>query len=173
MIALAMKSRLMKPAPKVSGRLLRDAITSHARKEKLSFVDLEQKYHNTRSALIHLLAGEHYKDGLEDIQKKLENLVAESKKLLFETDAAEVYGRKWADRLLRSVTKLDQASQELLIESRIEKCDIELFIDTLGYIEQAHLDEGYDPSGIVPPAIRTLAGMITANFSAYDMTLNS
>lgn len=161
--------RLMKPSAKVSARLERTAISAYALESGQEYLDAEVAFTLTRSALVHLVHNE-WPPGIE---RKVAEVVEVSRKFLNAEGAQEAFPKLDFKKLGAITDTLEAMAKKIVANQRTSKEQVGSFITVVHRIRSLHLEEGYDPSGIVAPNVYAIAQMIVENFSAYDLTLNT
>lgn len=163
--------RLMNPSAKMRSRLLRAAITKMAWDEDMQFLDLEDIYTNTRSALVHLMEHSRYRTHIEDKMEKVVRLTGE----LLACPGVEKLSKnpQWTRELAEAAAALDGARKSVLVHFSVTPRTLGLFLKVIEANREAHLAEHCDPAEVITPELFVIAQLVAANFEAYDKSLNT
>jgi len=163
--------RLMRPSAKMHMRLLRTAVTKVAWDEDMEYMDLEDIYTNTRSALVHLMEHSRYRTHIEDKMEKVVRLTGE----LLACPGVEKLSKnpQWTSELAEAAAALDGARKSALVHFSVTPRTLGLFLRVIEANREAHLAEHCDPSEIITPELYAVAQLVAVNFKAYDQSLNT
>ena len=161
---------LITPAARVAQRLLREAVRRVAHEQGVSFDTVEDSYTNTRSSLVHLLAHDRSRTAIED---RVEEVLRLGQRFVEGAREMASIPEERLARIEAAAAKVEQCRQELLRYFSVNREAVAQFLQVISHYEEGCLAAGYDPSGIITPNLRKIAQMITANFDAYERTLNT
>ena len=162
---------LYTPLPRITSRIQREVLRAIAREDKVELLQLEDVFANTRSALAHLIAGDRYRTFIED---KVDELVKMTRELLASPGVESLSKRRdWTRKVARATDNLEDSRVEGLLRSTATEADVIRFIRIIDAIQDVHVAEGYNPSGIISSNIYTMAHMVVSNFTDYNMLLNT
>jgi hypothetical protein len=165
----ALATRLMRPLPKTTARLEREAIACYAKDHGVDFLSTEENYTLVRSALTHLKHHEWY----PTIERAALSFVQASRNFLNASGVEQAYP-KMDNALLGQLTdKIEQLAKKGTASQYVSRDKVAAFVDIAHKNRELHIESDYDPANIVPLRVYTIARMIVDNFDAYDKTLNS
>ena len=169
MAARVPTTHLMNPPARVIARLTREVLAAKAAEYGMPFLDFEDRYQTTRSALVHLYYHTRFRSPIHD---RIGALVEASRRFLSHPDARRVMPPLQIRELERVEAVIKKWSDRALEKENIDRDRVREYIDVLDALRDACLEESFDASGAIDPMIYTQAHMIVDNFKAYDRTLN-
>lgn len=164
--------KLLTPHPKMAQRLEREAIKKVAEERKLHFLEVQDIYNNTRTALAHLKAHNRYctrfADMADELALKVEQLMATA-----DTHGLNQHNNAWLKKVavLTEIVKAEKL--KYLSESAVNIYAIQLFLEVVQAIQDVYKEGEYNFENVISAELVVLAMMITDNFSAYEKTLNT
>jgi hypothetical protein len=103
----------------------------------------------------------------------INRFLAASRKLLESPNAIEALGALMIKAIDSAANDLDGARKDALAEFGVGHSDVEIFLKIVDVLVELYEAENWDTSEIVHPSMHMLAKMISANFAAYERTLNT
>jgi hypothetical protein len=157
--------------PSIARRLrakIFNGMSSEIYGEELGHIGREDEFSRVRSALVHLMHNLHYEPTV-DIADKIGALKA-AYDTMMEHDS-HLFADSKKKRLDGLIADIMRLSKEQFNES-FTRDDVVKFV-TLATKGRDHYEaEGYDPNGFIGEELVHFGTMITANFGAYEVTLN-
>lgn len=164
--------RVWPPSPKVSMRLERQAIERVAVEVNEPYDRVEEIYGNSRSTIAHLRHHAHGPTRFPEIREKVKELVEMTDKFLAAAEKERYGTAKWRADLAAAAKRLKIRTEEARIDTLVIPAEIEMFLKVADAARKLYEEQNYDFSGFVDQQIYVLAGMVVANFDAYQKTLN-
>ena len=164
--------RLWAPSPKVAMRLERQAIERVAAESRDSFDRVEDIYGRSRSSIAHLRHHADEPTRFPNIRAKVKELVDITDKFLAAAQKEHYGTARWRADLARATQKLKSGTEAARVDTLIVPAEIEMFLKVVDAARELYEKEGCDFSGFIDQQIYVLAGMVVANFPAYQKTLN-
>lgn len=161
--------RLFTPTRKAEIRIEREVLVAAARAKGVDYLDLESRFQNMRSALVHLCHHTSFRTSLDD---QIKELIERTQSFLGHVSVQKMYSRAWVANLARATERLRVAYQKAMESERIVLDDVELYVEIIDLLREAYLKNEYSPVTLTDPYIYAQAQLIAANFPAYDRTLN-
>lgn len=161
--------RLFTPTRKAMIRLEREVIIAVAREKGIDFLDLETRFQNVRSALVHLCHHTSFRSSLDD---QIKELIRQTEIFLGHPGVRQKYSKQSIALLAQATQRLQHAYAMAMQSERINKEDVELFVELIDRLREVCLKNEYSPVSLADPYVYAQAQLIAANFPAYDRTLN-